>query len=156
MAATADPWLLAADLLDPPTDELDGDPRARWHRDIRGIYVPHDPHPPQEAFLWLDCFEAFYGGAAGGGKSDALLMAALAYVDVPGYADLLKQLHTGASLRAVGELKASPAKGQAVELAVVAEHHMAAPVPGEPRLVDHRSAETTRVVGGLEHQHPVR
>ena len=37
---------------------------------------------------------------------------------VPGYADLLKQLHTGASLRAVGELKASPAKGQAVELAV--------------------------------------
>ncbi len=89
MAATADPWLLAADLLDPPTDELDGDPRARWHRDIRGIYVPHDPHPPQERFLWLDCFEAFYGGAAGGGKSDALLMAALAYVDVPGYAAIL-------------------------------------------------------------------
>jgi len=33
----------------------------------------------------LDCKEAFYGGAAGGGKSDALLMAALQYVDVPGY-----------------------------------------------------------------------
>lgn len=33
--------------------------------------------------------EAFYGGAAGGGKSDALLMAALQYVDVPGYTALL-------------------------------------------------------------------
>lgn len=30
-----------------------------------------------------------YGGAAGGGKSDALLMAALQYVHVPGYAALL-------------------------------------------------------------------
>lgn len=33
--------------------------------------------------------EVFYGGAAGGGKSDALLMAALQYVDQPGYAALL-------------------------------------------------------------------
>jgi predicted phage terminase large subunit-like protein len=30
-----------------------------------------------------------YGGAAGGGKSDALLMAALQYVQVPGYAALI-------------------------------------------------------------------
>ena len=51
--------------------------------------VPHWPEPPQEAFLWLDNLEAFYGGAAGGGKSDALLMAALQYVHVPGYAALL-------------------------------------------------------------------
>ena len=36
-----------------------------------------------------DYEEAFYGGAAGGGKSDALLMAALQYVDTPGYAALL-------------------------------------------------------------------
>jgi len=33
--------------------------------------------------------EAFYGGAAGGGKSDGILMAALQYVDVPGYHALL-------------------------------------------------------------------
>jgi hypothetical protein len=52
-------------------------------------FVPHRPEPPQAAFLLLDCEEAFYGGAAGGGKSDALLMAALQYVDVPGYDALI-------------------------------------------------------------------
>ena len=39
--------------------------------------------------MWLKNDEALYGGAAGGGKSDALLMAALQYVDVPGYAALI-------------------------------------------------------------------
>lgn len=43
----------------------------------------------QAAFLLLDQLEAFYGGAAGGGKSDALLAAALQYVDTPGYAALI-------------------------------------------------------------------
>lgn len=43
----------------------------------------------QRAFLLLNQREVFYGGAAGGGKSDALLMAALQYADVPGYAALL-------------------------------------------------------------------
>lgn len=52
-------------------------------------YIPHIPTPQQWAFLLLDCREAMYGGAVGGGKSDALLMAALQYVDVPGYAALL-------------------------------------------------------------------
>lgn len=52
-------------------------------------FIPHVPHPKQQAFLWLDCKEALYGGSAGGGKSDALLMAALQYVDVPGYAAIL-------------------------------------------------------------------
>lgn len=44
---------------------------------------------PQVLFLLLDCEEAFYGGAVGGGKSAALLMAALQYVDVPGYRALI-------------------------------------------------------------------
>ncbi|MGE5191956.1 MAG: asparagine--tRNA ligase [Deltaproteobacteria bacterium] len=35
---------------------------------------------------------------------------------VPGYAEFLKQLTTGSSIRVVGELKVSPAKGQAVEV----------------------------------------
>ena len=52
-------------------------------------YIAHRPTPPQTAFLLLDCREAMYGGAAGGGKSDALLMAALQYVNVPDYAALL-------------------------------------------------------------------
>lgn len=53
-------------------------------------YIPHIPSIKQTAFLSLsDHLEIFYGGAASGGKSDALLMAALQYVDVPGYAALL-------------------------------------------------------------------
>lgn len=35
---------------------------------------------------------------------------------VPGYDEFLKQLTTGSSIRVVGEVKASPAKGQAVEV----------------------------------------
>lgn len=52
-------------------------------------YIPHCPHPTQHAFLWLTCLEALFGGAAGGGKSDALLMGALQYVDVKGYNAIL-------------------------------------------------------------------
>lgn len=52
-------------------------------------YWPHHPFVKQAAFLSLPHTEALYGGAAGGGKSDALLMAALQYVDVPGYAAIL-------------------------------------------------------------------
>lgn len=52
-------------------------------------FIPHSPTIKQALFLGLSCREAMYGGAAGGGKSDALLMAAAQYVDVPGYAALL-------------------------------------------------------------------
>lgn len=61
----------------------------------RALEIPFCPHSPtchQSAFLLLDELgirEALYGGAAGGGKSDALLMAALRYVAVPGYAALI-------------------------------------------------------------------
>jgi len=58
-------------------------------RPARSQYIPHDPTPQQAKFLALDCLEALYGGAAGGGKSDALLMAALQYVHVPGYSALI-------------------------------------------------------------------
>lgn len=58
-------------------------------------YIPHVPTPKQQAFLWLRNRDALYGGAAGGGKSDALIMAALQYVDVPGYnAILIRDTHS--------------------------------------------------------------
>lgn len=52
-------------------------------------FIPHSPTPQQALFLSLDCREAFYGGAAGGGKTDALLMGALQYVECSDYAALI-------------------------------------------------------------------
>lgn len=52
-------------------------------------YIPHKPFPKQAAFLSLEDKEALYGGAAGGGKSDALLMAALMFVNYPDYNAIL-------------------------------------------------------------------
>jgi phage terminase large subunit-like protein len=71
------------------------------HTECAGYFGPaqpalaaHVPSPKQQQFLNLDCLEAFYGGAAGGGKSEALLMAALQYVHVPGYAALILRKDT--------------------------------------------------------------
>lgn len=48
------------------------------------------PHPgPQTEFLASPEFEVLYGGAAGGGKSDALLFGGLRQVDSPAYRALL-------------------------------------------------------------------
>jgi predicted phage terminase large subunit-like protein len=52
-------------------------------------YVPEDPSPAQAVFLIAPQREVMYGGAAGGGKSIGLLMAALQYVDTPGYDAIL-------------------------------------------------------------------
>ncbi len=52
-------------------------------------YCPHEPWPKQRFLLDLDCREIMFGGAKGPGKTDVLLMAALRYVHVPGYACLL-------------------------------------------------------------------
>jgi len=52
-------------------------------------FIPHMPTPKQTAFLACMLREAFYGGSAGGGKSDALLMGAAQFVHVPEYSGLL-------------------------------------------------------------------
>lgn len=58
-------------------------------RPLLSSWVPINPTDRQSVFLLLDNLEALYGGAAGGGKSVALLADALRYVDTPGYNALL-------------------------------------------------------------------
>jgi len=52
-------------------------------------YIPHVPTAKQTAGLLARNLEALYGGAAGGGKSDWLLMGALQNVDVRNYRAIL-------------------------------------------------------------------
>jgi predicted phage terminase large subunit-like protein len=53
------------------------------------MFCPEEPSIPQRVFLRTNAMEALFGGAAGGGKSSALLMAALQYVDIPNYSAML-------------------------------------------------------------------
>lgn len=52
-------------------------------------YIPQKPTPHQMAFLLVPHYEVFFGGSAGPGKSSALLMAALQYVEQPNYNALI-------------------------------------------------------------------
>jgi predicted phage terminase large subunit-like protein len=62
-------------------------------------YMTSTPTAKQAAFLALPCLDALYGGSAGGGKSEALLMAALQHVDEPGYnAILIRKSYADLSL----------------------------------------------------------
>lgn len=52
-------------------------------------FCPEEPSINQKVFLRTNSLEGLFGGAAGGGKSSALLMSALQYVDVPNYSAIL-------------------------------------------------------------------
>lgn len=53
------------------------------------LFCPEEPSMTQKVFLRTYALEALFGGAAGGGKSSALLMSALQYVDTPNYSAIL-------------------------------------------------------------------
>jgi len=53
------------------------------------LFCPETPSLTQKTFLRAHHLEGLFGGAAGGGKSSALLMAALQYVDIPDYSAIL-------------------------------------------------------------------
>lgn len=53
-------------------------------------YIAHlCPHPKQAVFMLMPQKEVLFGGAAGPGKSYALILSALQYFDVPGYSAVL-------------------------------------------------------------------
>ena len=98
--------------------DLDANRLIRWS--------PHDPHEgkPQFNFVMDDLpREVLFGGAAGGGKSDGLLMTALKYADIPGYSAIIfrrtsPQLKSADSLipRSKAWLMNTPAKWNGNEM----------------------------------------
>ena len=67
----------------PPPPPIDA--AGRWNK-----WCPHNPTERQQEFLDADdVLDLFYGGQAGGGKSDAAIMGFLKYAHVPGYAGII-------------------------------------------------------------------
>jgi predicted phage terminase large subunit-like protein len=65
---------------------------VKWNTFLAGIKINEKPLVPfanQLAFLRSTELEVLYGGATRGGKSVAMLMAALQYVDIPGYSAII-------------------------------------------------------------------
>jgi len=85
--------------LIPPTQQWDPVQRklvpklSKYITDVirlgRGNPPLQPPTERQTEFLMLDCEDAYYGGAAGGGKSVALLLAFAQFAETPGYSGLI-------------------------------------------------------------------
>jgi predicted phage terminase large subunit-like protein len=71
------------------------EPQTNWESVLEYLqpkmsdYCPEEPSLPQKVFLRTNGLEALFGGAAGGGKSSALLMSAMQFVDIPAYSAIL-------------------------------------------------------------------
>jgi len=112
---------------------------------LNSPWVPHAPTTKQAAFLAVPVREALFGGAAGGGKSDSLLMAALQYVDEPGYAAILFR-RTYADLARLREVTAS----QGLMLESASERLMETVHAGPPTKHPARRLETIAAAGELK------
>ena len=85
-----------------PEVEVDQDDFAVEAELARRVLTAHEagilptlPHPRQLSFLVYPGREALYGGAAGGGKSEALLAGAALYWDEPRYSAIIfRRTHT--------------------------------------------------------------
>lgn len=78
-AALFSPRVACGAPVRPVSDKITG---LSWNE---ASWSPHFPTPRQALFLLEQGRECLYGGAAGGGKTDAALMAASQYFCVPGY-----------------------------------------------------------------------
>lgn len=71
--------------------------RSRSHEEIQK-YLKEKPTKKQEEFLGLSCFEALYGGSAGGGKSSCLLLGAVSCAALGGHALVLRKTFSDLNL----------------------------------------------------------
>lgn len=67
----------------------DWDKILKYLEPKKPLFCPEEPSTTQKVFLRTNSLEALFGGSAGGGKSSALLMSALQFVDTPGYSAML-------------------------------------------------------------------
>ena len=99
-------------------------------------------HPRQNEFLNLNCEEALYGGAAGGGKTEALLRWLAQGVGVPGYSGLFLR-------------RTYPQLSKSNDSPIMRSFRMYAPLGGRYHAVDHRwTFPSTAVIefGSMQHE----